>query len=207
MFVARVARIWSSNVAFEGRDHWPCGLLQAAIRADDAEQAAVFARALNAFVVTRNRPGLSRPTLPPQTYRGGALPRSKHFFFTVGKQYRMPMFLSSTTNLQKAHEFMQEQAADGSMTSKEDAVLWTFVFDPRLGCNHINLIDRHDGSLNDRPNEAAEDEWLLSPYSFFTVESVEYKDNATWTDPHRIMLRVAPDNQLERADVPNAPWG
>ena len=29
------ARVWSSNVAFEGRDHWPCSLLQAAIRDDD----------------------------------------------------------------------------------------------------------------------------------------------------------------------------
>ena len=44
-------------------------------------------------------------------------------------------------------------------------------------------------------------------YSFFTVESVDYKDAPTWTDPHRVVLKVAPDNQLERADVPNAPWG
>ena len=84
------ARVWSSAATFEGCDHWPCRLLQAAIRNDNnVEHAAVFARALCAFVVTRNRPGLSRPTLPPQTYRGGALPRSKHYFFTVGKQYRM----------------------------------------------------------------------------------------------------------------------
>ena len=111
----------------------------------------------------------------------------------------MPMFLSSTTNEQKAHEFLQEQAADW--------VLWTFVFDPRLGCNHINLIDRHDGTLGGDANQAAEDEWLFAPYSFFTVESVDYKDAPTWTEPHRVVLKVAPDNQLERADVPNAPWG
>ena len=97
--------------------------------------------------------------------------------------------------------------ADGSVTSKPDAVLWTFVFDPRLGCNHINLIDRHDGSLGGDANQAAEAEWLFAPYSFFTVESVDYKDSPTWTDPHRVVLRVAPDNRLERTDVPNAPWG
>ena len=53
----------------------------------------------------------------------------------------------------------------------------------------------------------SEAEWLFAPYSFFTVESVDYKDSPTWTDPHRVVLRVAPDNRLERADVPNAPWG
>ena len=79
--------------------------------------------------------------------------------------------------------------------------------DPRLGCNHINLIDRHDGSLGGDANQAAEDEWLFAPYSFFTVAEACYKDAPTWTDPHRIVLRVAPDNQLERKNVPNAPWG
>ena len=48
---------------------------------------------------------------------------------------------------------------------------------------------------------------LFAPYSFFTVEEACYKAAPTWTDPHRIVLRVAPDNKLERTDVPNAPWG
>ena len=48
---------------------------------------------------------------------------------------------------------------------------------------------------------------MCAPYSFFTVESADFKDSPTWTDPHRVVLRVAPDNRLERADVPNAPWG
>ena len=102
---------------------------------------------------------------------------------------------------------VQETGPDGAPTSKADAVLWTFVFDPRLGCNHINLIDRHDGTLGGDANAAAEDEWLFGAYSFFTVTSVDYKAAPTWTDPHRVVLRVAPDNQLERTDVPNAPWG
>ena len=150
------------------------------------------------------------------------------------------MFISSTADVQQAHNFMQEQGPDGSLISKTDAVLWTFVFDPQLGCNHINLIDRHDGTLGGDANQvtpttethtytvwharlgwcchvtlrwrfgawqAAEDEWLFAPYSFFTVEEACYKATPTWTDPHRIVLRVAPDNKLERTDVPNAPWG
>ena len=114
----------------------------------------MFARALTAFVVVRNQPGVPRPPLPARTYRGGSLPRSKHFFFCAGRQYRQPMFLSSTADVQQAHVFMQEQASDGSRTSKTDAVLWTFVFDTRLGCNHINLIDRHDGTLGGDANQA-----------------------------------------------------
>ena len=234
------ARVWSSAAIFEGVDQWPCSLLQAALRADDVEHAAVFARALNSFVVVRNQPGWLRSPLPARTYRGGSLPRSKHFFFFVGQQYRQPMFISSTADVQQAHNFMQEQGPDGSLISKTDAVLWTFVFDPQLGCNHINLIDRHDGTLGGDANQvtpttethtytvwharlgwcchvtlrwrfgawqAAEDEWLFAPYSFFTVEEACYKATPTWTDPHRIVLRVAPDNKLERTDVPNAPWG
>ena len=147
------ARVWSSAAIFEGRDHWPCSLLQAALRTDEVEHAVVLARALTAFVVVRNQPGVSRPLLPERTYRGGSLPRSKHFFFCAGRQYRQPTFLSSTANIQQAHDFMQERTADGSLTSKTDAVLWTFVFDPRLGCNHINLIDRHDGTLGGDANQ------------------------------------------------------
>ena len=48
---------------------------------------------------------------------------------------------------------VQETGPDGAPTSKADAVLWTFVFDPRLGCNHINLIDRHDGTLGGDANQ------------------------------------------------------
>ena len=48
---------------------------------------------------------------------------------------------------------MQETGPDGAPTSRADAVLWTFLFDPWLGCNHINLIDRHDGTLGGDDNQ------------------------------------------------------
>ena len=54
---------------------------------------------------------------------------------------------------------VQETGPDGAPTSKADAVLWTFVFDPRLGCNHINLIDRHDGTLGGDANQVTPLEW------------------------------------------------
>ena len=209
-----VARVWSSAAMFEGRHHWPCSLLQAAIRDDDhVEDAVVFARALNAFVVRRVQLHGTRLVLPRQvslprrTYRGGSLPRNMHHFFSLRKKFRMPMFLSSTTDRHKAKEFMQEQTPDGSFTSKPDAVKWTFRFDPENGCNHVSPIDRHDGSLVGDPNRPAEAEWLFAPYSVFTVRRVVFKDNPTWTNPYEIELDVAPDNQLEPTDLPLAPWG
>ena len=172
------ARIWSSAVVFEGNDHWPCKLLQQALRNDDVvKDAVVFARALNSFVGSRapETPSSRRPQahLPARTFRGGTLPRHKRWFFTVGKQYRAPSFLSTSTNLQKAREFMQQTGADKrpNGVSREDAALWTFEFDTFLGCKHVNLIDRHDGSLRDAngdvidANSPAEAEWLFSPYS------------------------------------------
>jgi hypothetical protein len=76
-------------------------------------------------------------------------------------------------NDKKAREFMQQTGADKrpNGVSREDAALWTFEFDTFLGCKHVNLIDRHDGSLRDAngdvidANSPAEAEWLFSPYS------------------------------------------
>ena len=139
--------------------------------------------------------------LPKQTYRGGALPRSKHYFYSEGKTYRVPMFLSSTTDLSKAREFM------GQAT---DPVMWTFIFDPDYGCNHVNLVDRHDGSLGGNPHQAAEAEWVFGAYSVFTVTKAVFKLNPTWMSPHMIEVRVAPDNRLNLSGpyppLPNAPW-
>ena len=67
---------------------------------------------------------------------------------------------------------MQETGPDGAPTSKADAALWTFVFDPRLGCNHINLIDRHDGTLGGDANQVTPLE-LRSP-SLHTLSPAQH---------------------------------
>ena len=51
-------------------------------------------------------------------------------------------------------------------------MLWTFVFDPRLGCNHINLIDRHDGTLGGDANQVTPLE-LRSP-SLHTLSPAQH---------------------------------
>lgn len=68
-----------------------------------------------------------------------------------------------------------------------------------LKCNHANLIEA-------KTLVGGENEFLYAPYSVFTVDSVDFKTNPTWIDPHRVVLQVAPDNKLEAGDLPLAPW-
>ena len=79
-------------------------------------------------------------------------------------------------------------------------MLWTFRFDPTLRCNHVNFIDRNDGTVR---NEA---EFLFAPYSAFTVVSATWSGSPHWTRPHEVVLAVAPDNKDAPEDLPLAPW-
>eukprot|EP00966_Prymnesium_polylepis_P271710 6277699-Prymnesium_polylepis.1 len=91
-----------------------------------------------------------------------------------------------------------------------DYVLWTIRFGERNGrprCDHANFIDRHDGSLGDNPNQAAEDEWLISPYAAFTVTRVVWRDNPTVSSPNEIELLAAIDNREAPEDLKLSPWG
>ena len=107
----------------------------------------VLVKALNAFCVTRRGDGSApRPVRWPasnQSMRGGGLPPQHRAFFTPGKQYRAPMFVATTFERHVANDFMQRQA--------EEPVLWTFRFHAELRCNHVNYIDRNDGTVH---NEA-----------------------------------------------------
>ena len=91
-----------------------------------------------------------------------------------------------------------------------DYALWTFTFGKKSGrpcCNHANFIDRHDGTLGADVNTAAEDEWLLSPYSAFTVTRAVWRDTPTTSSPHEVDLLVEVDNHDAPEDLPLSPWG
>ena len=62
--------------------------------------------------------------------------RFRHFF-VPGKQFRTPMFLSTSASRDKALGFMMERGGP-------DYVLWTIEFDPSCRCDHVNFIDRHE---------------------------------------------------------------
>jgi hypothetical protein len=77
-------------------------------------------------------------------------------------------------------------------------ILYEFHLDPRLGCVHVNYVDR--------TNIAGEREFLFVPYSVFTVERVTWKPNPNWADPHEMVLKVAIDNTFHSEELPLAPW-
>ena len=195
-------RMWTSAETL--RDRELCSIFNEAIREDaDVECTVPLARSLNSFCVVRPRvpqqagpPRTIRWPTANKTYRGGGLPPQHFGFFSMGTRYRMAQFLSTTFERRVANEFMQRQ--------DEEPVLWTFHFDPELGCNHVNFIDRTDGTVG------AEDEFLFGAYSAFKVRSCERSEDPHWTRPHKIELDVAADNKDVREwpeDLPLAPWG
>ena len=179
------------------------------LRSVTVEHAVVFARALNAFCVTRGSGGplqWPEPTAAGEicTYRGGGLPREHKAFYTVGKQFRVPMFLATSASPGIANRFMERARV-------EDKVLWKFKFDETLApaerCKHINFIDRTDQTVD------GENEYLFAPFSAFKVLSVEWSAQPTVASPHRVCLAVAPDNRGPPSmpdgppeDLPLAAW-
>ena len=111
------------------------------MRDDRPQHAVQFARALNQHLVTgRAHSAAAAPVRWPPTnctWRGGALPPRFRHFFVPGKQFRTPMFLSTSSSRDKALEFLADRGGP-------DYVLWTIEFDPSRRCDHVNFIDRHD---------------------------------------------------------------
>ena len=190
-------RMYTTAEAFQGREL--CSILNEALRMDEVIHAVTITRAINTFCVTRRAPEAA-PILWPKdntVFRGGGLPERHRHFFVQGKQYRVPMFLSTSDQIQVTKKFMERQ--------QEDKVLWTIKLDPR-GCKHVNFISIHDGSLGPNPNVAVENEFLFAPYSAFTVEAVEWQDAPTIQKPHTVVLRAEFDNQRAPENLPLAPW-
>ena len=186
-------RLWTSAQTLQNREL--CSIFNEAIRNDNQElmpSVVLFAKGLNMLCITR-RMMSSAIQNPEKTYRGGALPQQHHSFFEVGKQFRIPQFLSTSKNEQVAYNFAHKASERG-----EEPVVWEFVFHRILGCKHVNFLER--------ANVEGEEEFLFTAYSVFTVRSVEWKNQARWTDPHKVVLEVAPDNRDFPEDLPLSPW-
>ena len=90
-----------------------------------------------------------------------------------------------------------------------DYVLWMIDFDDSRQCDHVNYVNKNDGSLSTpTPNTAAEDEYLFAPYGTFTVTGAAFQPTGTVSEanPHVVTLRAAVNNRSEREDVQSAPW-
>ena len=108
------SRIWTSTQKLQGAGVDKafnvefCSLLNRALRDDDAQlmpHLVVIVRAINALCIVRRESASVK--FPPNavSHRGGALPQQHHHFFTVGKKYRVPMYLATSFDEDKAYEF------------------------------------------------------------------------------------------------------
>ena len=80
-------------------------------------------------------------------------------------------------NQRVAYDFARKASERG-----EEPVVWEFVFNPILGCKHVNFLER--------ANVEGEEEFLFTAYSVFRVLSQEIKSHPRWTDPHKIVLII-----------------
>jgi len=107
-------RIWTSTQKLQGAGVDKalnvefCSLLNRALRDDIADvmpHLVVIVRAINALCIVRREETSLK--FPPNavSHRGGALPQQHHAFFTVGKKYRVPMYLATSFSEDKAYEF------------------------------------------------------------------------------------------------------
>jgi len=156
----------------------------------------VLVKGINLLCVNRRAPDkVGRWPQNNLTFRGGGIPNSTEMrsFYIPSRKYRAPMFLATSFSNRVAYRFCQYAEQKGF-----PPVLWNFHLDPKFGCIHVNYIER--------TQVQGEDEFLFSAYSVFTVQSVDWKEEPSWMEPHEIHLMVSPDNQREPEDLPLAPW-
>jgi hypothetical protein len=171
-----------------------CSIFSQAMREDRASLAracAIFARGLKGNLVSQK----SKGQLPPgaKCWRGGGFDDTHQGFFTVGKKYRVPVFLASSSSRAVTETFM------GCVPRGVPAVQWEIQFS-HAGCKHVNCMRV--------THVAGEFEYLFQAYSTFTVLEVQWSaaSPATALQPHRITVLAAVDNALECEELPIAPW-
>ena len=125
-------------------------------------------------------------------FRGGGFDDRHRRFFVVGRKFRQPAFLATSSSEEVADRFMHRAIS----TAK---VKWVIRIDSKRKCAHVNLV------VNRVPGLPDEQEYLFTPYSAFTVMSVAW-NAGTGVAPHKIELLAAADNKEEPEDLPLAPW-
>jgi hypothetical protein len=194
---AACQRLWTSALQLRGREF--CSILNEAIQVDDptiSPNVALIVRGINCLTVMREVEGL--PVNWPidfKLYRGGGLPYQHSFFFTVGKMYRVPMFLATSTDWALCQRTFCYRA---EALSGQPPVLYVVQIHPQWRCVHVNYVTRTHCS--------GEREFLFVPYSVFEVANVQWKDHPTWESPHVVFLNAMSDNRRYPEDLPLAPW-
>jgi hypothetical protein len=210
--VARAAqRLWNSCIEMStgtGNDDTLefCSVFSRLLQADSASLArscAIVARALNSNLLA----GSTSDAFPQngQCWRGGGFDEQHRGFFTVGKKYRVPGFLSTSGQKSESKIFMYKAECAGY-----PVVQWIQLdrrSDPQgensmqHRCKHVNTFS----TLQDYGG-GEEEATVFAAFSVFTVREAVWSTNPTTQDPHRITIEAAIDNALEPEDLPLAPW-
>jgi hypothetical protein len=187
-------RLWTSVKMLRGREF--CSIVNDALRDDydtsDMDPTAALTHKINSMLcVTTGRAAMR---YPPNNvcFRGGGFDDRHRRFFVVGRKFRQPAFLATSSSEEVADRFMHRAIS----TAK---VKWVIRIDSKRKCAHVNLV------VNRVPGLPDEQEYLFTPYSAFTVMSVAW-NAGTGVAPHKIELLAAADNKEEPEDLPLAPW-
>merc|ERR1712023_559000 len=102
--------------------------------------------------------------------------------FEKDQQYRAAMFLATAVDEEATKAFLQK-VPFGLVP-----VLFIFELDNEKKCDHVMFLEG-------LTLVKGENEFLYAPYSAFTVKDVYIPEKIHWTNPVKITLLVAPDNQ------------
>ena len=192
-------RLWTTAERFAGNIEF-CSILNKALRDDSAEimeHVAIIVRAINMQCVSRFSGKHIKWPKSNTTYRGTNMPHSAVMWYTQGKEYRVPMYLATSSDEDTAEGFMRE-------ASGVEPVMFIFHFDKVKRCKHVNFIDKTDKTVK------GEKEYLFAPYSVFTVRRAEIvkEPRVTFCERifHIIEVDVAYDNTKSSLDLPLSEW-
>jgi len=190
-------RLWTSAKVLEGVEF--CGILNRALRRDDAEllgTAVPLMRGMSSYLVQRKEGAGERKegaggkhVFPKVVWRGSSLPSEFRGFFVPDVKFRIPSFFATSSNQDVALCFMRKTP------NKDMRVLWVVHLPSAAECAHVRLIDAKSSCKG-------EEEYLFPPYSTFTVLSSSKDEQGHYV----VELQAAACNKLEDESLPSAPW-
>lgn len=188
--------LWTTDHLFKGREL--CSFINEAVRTEDGEMfdaVIPVCRMLNGNLVVRG--GAGPTAYPPNntTHRGLGMPACCRAFFIQDKTFRVPNFFATSFTLETALDFAGNNSSTENLPTRFEV-----EFDPPtsqggLGCKHANYLDGISGI-------PGEHEFLMPPYSAFTVVADPFELDGIWV----IRIRALHDNLLAEANIPVAPW-
>ena len=158
-------------------------------------------KAINSLVVDRNKrfptdimENGQKKAWDRISYRGAGIDKEELDFWTEGLQYRAPAPIATSIREEVSNRFLPDP------TRFLEPVRFVFQWDdsdtPCLHAKYIESVTACEG----------EDEMLLAGYSAFEVLKVEKSASPSRACPHKITVRVMPDNKAVPEALPLAKW-